>query len=803
MREWNLGPGDPLELTIYADFRLCTLDYVNDHIWELVTAAGDPPALALRTTYGLRARSMRIFPRFSLGGQVVSDPAKFSLAPRLCRFYPNFLLLEFSPFQDIDVVAEYWVPASHTCSGRFSVTNRSNSPVSVTTELCVQLVPLHGGQPFALLPKQSINILAGRTANLAPVIFLTGGPQPGSGPYPSLTINRTFEAGQTRSLTWAQAALDDPKESLELARLTAAQPWESSRARIDMVNTAQSVEVLTGDPDWDAALALSQKTAFRLFFSASRQLPFPSFVLARQPDHGYSPRGDGSDYSSAWSGQSPLEAGYLAGLLPGAPELAAGLLRNFLSGQAPDGTVSWKIGLAGQSGRWLAAPLLGSLAWQTFQRSHDLDFLREVQPGLDAFLQCWFTSQHDRDGDGFPEWDHPQQAGFEDNPAFTVWQAGGQGAEISAVESPALAAMLFREVECLAHIAEALGQSEERKRLEAKLAELRLLAEACWDPGTVSYHNRDRDTHLSPAGKTIGKLRGNGPLPLKQSFTRPLRLLLRIDLRGQATRRPIITLAGHSEEIPQAETFERIDFKWGSNLAVATSHNLYTSVEEIEVVGVEERDRISIMIADFAVEDITLFLPLWRALHDSQRAGMLATQTFFSSDRFGRPFGIPACPASIFSPGRKAAPGIIKEMDPICQAVHLPWNAFIVEGLSNCGLRTEAAQFCARLMSAVIRNLKKQHAFSSAYHAVTGAGIGDRNPLHGLAPLGLFLEVLGLRLESPRRVVLSGKNPYPWPVTVKYRGLMVTRQADQTVIVFPDGQTLTLADPTDAVISID
>jgi hypothetical protein len=116
----------------------------------------------------------------------------------------------------------------------------------------------------------------------------------------------------------------------------------------------------------------------------------------------------------------------------------------------------------------------------------------------------------------------------------------------------------------------------------------------------------------------------------------------------------------------------------------------------------------------------------------------------------------------------------------------------------------------ARLMAAVIQNLKQHHAFARAYHAESGAGIGERNPVQGLAPLGLFLGTLGVRIESPRgspgsstrqRVVLSGKNPFPWSVTVKYRGLTITRHADQTLVVFPDGQTVTLDDPTDAVVS--
>ena len=280
MRDWTLGPGDPLTLTLSADFRLCTTDYVNDHIWELESGGGDPPALALYTTYGLRARSMRIFPSFTLGGQTVTDPASFPLPPRLRCFFPNFLLLDFSPLPGIEVVAEYWAPDSHTTAGRFTVTNRGGEPLTPLLELCAQFAPLEG-QSFSPIPMQSVNVLAGRSSDLAPVIFLTGGPQLGPGPYPSLSLDLDLAAGGSRTLTWAQAALSTPEESLELARRTAARPWEAERARIELVNAAQTVEVHTGEPDWDAAFALSQKTAFSLFFGANRHLPYPSFVLAR------------------------------------------------------------------------------------------------------------------------------------------------------------------------------------------------------------------------------------------------------------------------------------------------------------------------------------------------------------------------------------------------------------------------------------------------------------------------------------------------------------------------------------------
>ena len=602
MRDWSLGSGDPLSLTLAADFRLCTPDYVNDHIWELEISSGDPPALSLGTTYGLRARMMRLFPRFTLGGQTVADPAAFPLPPRLHHFFPNFLSLTFSPFQNIDVEAEYWVPDSHTLAGRFTVTNLASGPVGLLLELCGQLVPIEG-QSLAPLSRQSVNVLAGCSSNLWPVIFLTGGSQFGQGTFPSLTLNLELAGGSARTLTWAQAALGNLEESFELARRTVTRAWEPERAKIEMTNASQVIEICTGDPDWDAAFALSQKAALNLFIGSSQHLPHPSFVLTRQPDQGYSPRGDGSDHPYLWSGQSTFESYTLACQLPGAPELAAGLVRNFLAVQTENGAVDCKPGLAGQRGHWLAAPFLASLAWRTFQHTRDLDFLQEVQPGLEVFFRCWFDRSRDRDGDGFPEWDSPLQTGLEDNPAFTVWPTGGQGADISTVESPALAALLCREAQAQAYIAEALNQPENQIRWENESVRLRLLTEECWDEGAALYHLRDHETHRSPTGKLLGTRRGAGTLALGQSFHQPVRLLIRLELVGETTRHPIVSLHGRNDETPQTESLERMDFQWDTKLAVGTSRLVFTNIDEIEVAGLEKRDRVKVSVMDFSAED--------------------------------------------------------------------------------------------------------------------------------------------------------------------------------------------------------
>ena len=313
MRTWNLGPGDPLQLTIAADARLTSPDYVNDHIWELDLSGGDPSALALRTTFGLRARLMRIFPRFTENGKAISDPAEFAAPPCVRSFYPNFLSVTFSPFTGVDVAADYWIPASQVVCGRLSVTNHSNAPHPIRFELVGQLMPLEG-QSMAVNQRQSVTALEGQVDDLHPVLFLTGGPQAGPGPYSSLALMLDLAPGIVRQASWALASLKDVQESFDLARRTVARPFEAEKARIELKNTSETVDIHTGDPDWDAALAFSQKAALGLFMGPSKHLPNPSFVFSRQPDQGYSRLGDGSDYQHFWNGQPALEAYYLSTL---------------------------------------------------------------------------------------------------------------------------------------------------------------------------------------------------------------------------------------------------------------------------------------------------------------------------------------------------------------------------------------------------------------------------------------------------------------------------------------------------------
>jgi hypothetical protein len=111
----------------------------------------------------------------------------------------------------------------------------------------------------------------------------------------------------------------------------------------------------------------------------------------------------------------------------------------------------------------------------------------------------------------------------------------------------------------------------------------------------------------------------------------------------------------------------------------------------------------------------------------------------------------------------------------------------IGEGLLDYGNVGQAAELLTRLMQPIVHSLREHHAFYEAYNPELLEGIGERHHLGGLAPLGWFLKLLGVQLISPTKVIVRGRNPFPWPVELRWRGIMVRREANRAEITFIDG----------------
>ena len=385
------------------------------------------------------------------------------------------------------------------------------------------------------------------------------------------------------------------------------------------------------------------------------------------------------------------------------------------------------------------------------------------------------------------------QTGFDDNPLFDVWNPWSQGLDISLVHSPSLEAMLYREARSIVQIARKLGKHEEETMLVQSQAEsLKNSLAASWNANQSFYSYRDRETGLVSTGKVIAKKRGDGNLRPKVEFERGVRLLIEIQTKNPAARRPEVEISEYfTKSKGEVETILGHQFQWRTGGLVATTQKLFTRVGRIGITGLDEKDKVIVKLIDTTGEDITLALPLWAGIPEAQQANALIGRNISTADRFDRPFGFPSLAVS---PDPEA--------DAVSMSVTFPWNQLIGEGLLIYGFRAEATLLTVHLMSAVIQNLKQNRSFYQRYHAEKGTGIGERNSLQGFAPVGLFMQALGVTILSSTKVKLEGRNLFPWPVTIKYKGITIVRGLEQTVVTFLNGESVIVKEEQACIVEM-
>jgi hypothetical protein len=784
MRTWKLHLDDPKHLVLAADPRLSPLSYANDQIWELMIGRSDPAAVVLQTTFGLRARSMRIFPQFVESHQTVSNPAEFDTPLTIVEFAPNYAKLKFSPYPGIDVLMEYWIPDSQTAAGRVWIENVGDLERKLRFEMAVVLTPNPEGRPMVPRKREATTILQGQTEDLSPIFFITGGAEGEASPYPNLFHNLELAPGQFRRFTWIQTALPDEEEAFRHARLTASQNWDAEIIRIKML-ASQLPEIYTGEPDWDAALAFSQKAALNLLFAASEHLPHTSFVSTRLPDQGYSQQGSGAEYNHLWNGQTPLEAWYLSHfLLPGNSAIATGVLENFIHHQQENGFVDHKPGLGGQRSSLSAAPFLVSLAWRIYQFTEDRTFLSRVFRPLLWYLQTWFWESNDRDSDGIPEWGNLVQTGYDENPFFSRWQPWAQGTEITAVESPDLSAYLYRETVLLKKIAEITDQKEPLTYLEALSNNLHSAVQNSWNGRRGSFQYWDRDSHETQKGENLGERTGSGEILIDLVFDLPTRLQIRLEAEDSPKPQVEISIHGYLPNGQhRVETIQPEYLVWVQGICIYTLPNLYSEIEHIHISGLPSKGRAVLQVTDHYQDDHTLLTPIWAKMVTEKQLDRILERKLFNDRFYNQPYGIPALP----KPNTK-------EAEETGLLTWLPWNAMVVEGLLEYGETEKAAEIFSRLMQAIIHNLKQEDSFRTFYHSSQLSASGQRNHLIGLPSAGLFLEIVGIRPISPWKVQVLHKNPFPWPVRICYHGTWIISSDEQVEIRFLDGERTVISD---------
>jgi hypothetical protein len=361
---------------------------------------------------------------------------------------------------------------------------------------------------------------------------------------------------------------------------------------------------------------------------------------------------------------------------------------------------------------------------------------------------------------------------------------------ISQVHSPALEALLYNEAACLIKMAEQLEHHDSLSLLHEQAATLRKSIESTWQARTGLYHYRERGTGSNLAGKVLLRQQGAGAVSAKLKFESPIRLLIEVQTQSPAAKRPEIRLHQFATK-PAEEIIESGNYQWRNGGSVYTTKNVFSKLAKVVVRDLGADDVVVIKTLDFTTEDHTLFTPLWAGVPDEQHAQIMIGRALLDAGRFHRPYGVPACPL-LTQP----------EAESVSQSVHLPWNLLISEGLLRYGFRADAARMFVHNMTAIIQNLKQNRAFYARYHAERGTGIGERNALSGLAPVGLFMKILGVEILSATRVKLVGENPFPWDVTIQYKGLKVIRGQMKTEVIFANGKSVVVTDTESTLVSL-
>ncbi len=790
MQEWHLTAESPLSMRFAADARLKRTDYTDDQSWEIIFGNAEEPFLAFQTRYGGRVSLARLMPIWTLDGRVIHTSMALAERPALRAFAPSYAKVTAKLTNTLSLTSELFVFESHAAGGRFTLHNSSAVPVEVRLELVAQVLRDEKQIDMNVLGLEDGTdaLHMGRAGNLNPILVLENAKAPAprfvaTPQAPKLITLFSVPANGTFAVRWAHGGQVSMKDSLQTAFFWLRRAdWQAELRKIEQLS-AETLTFETGDPDLDAALAFSTNVVLRSFVNATGSLPYASFVSARIPSRGWSPRGDGSDHGWQWSGQSALLAALaLPSVAALAPELALGALRNFLAVRQNDGFIDNKPGLGGQRAKLLSMPLLASTALALYEQTEDASFLAEAFPILRAFFMRWFAPESDQDRDGFPEWMNATHSAYTSNPLFSRLYRWAQNADISKVESPDLAAYLIAEGRALVRMSELIGDTNGMESVISRVQRLEAHLEALWHGDLGTYLYRDRDTDQTLRGVHLFRGKGDEAFSAKTRLEPPNRLILRvIGGRDIAPRFSAVIEGVDASGRHVAETLPSSAFTWYYGLGTAVSEKVYAQINYIKFEGLIRLFNLEVDTVDLFRQNLTQLMALWSGAPSAERAAQIVA-TLTDPERYWRPYGLPICPVSDSA--------FVANNDGGSGGVWLFWNVLILEGLLRYGYLDEATTLFKRLLSAQLRALRRDHGFREGYNSETGEGLGDVDELAGIVPISAFLRLIGLRIVNARRVWAGGTFAFEQPVTVRRGALQVTRSASGTRVVFPSGKVV-------------
>ena len=764
MQNLPIFPADPVSLSFATDRVSNPSDSNLDAVWQLKLEPKAP--LVMQTSFGLRVQEFQLFPVFTLNKISAALMTDFFSAPRLESLLPNYVRLIFSPQSSCRCHYELWVDSDHTLLGRCTVTNESSETIDFGIQIAAKLIPFGTGNGMHGSSRDHKTFLISETDKLNIALVMDTIPKAVLSPNPALEWTSVIAPAESAQLQWRCCAFENTLEGLNEAFAPFHLDWDDQIKQLETLYYGKQIEIATPNSDWDHVFQSVQNQAQLLLYRSNLAGFELGFNAQRNPNSNPIPPVVSAGLTQTASPRfEVLQLMQLIQvLLPTQPLSVKSLIEHFF------GQLS--ASLAQQNGKKgeLPIPYLCQIIWQTFTVLQDPGVLKLIFPVLQKVIQAWFSPAHDRDQDGLPEWDSLDQTGLKTLRAFNLLSPDDLPAHISTTESLDLGYLLLKELSAMQRIAQFLKNEEtERKCLEWKARlQSRLASQEELKPVPLIV---DRDSHRSSSRQLLFK--GNLSDLAGRVFilSEPGRLNLQLSSPLQLRKPAMISLQGKT---PSGEALEEVipseDILWLPGYFFAYSKNIYSKLTALSVPEMPD-GRLVLYTADFSSRFISHFLG-WhpQGAEDSPPSpasdvleGALQACHFGLPEQISEPENGPMGP------------------------VNLAWNTLIITDLIEKGEKKLAFEIFKRLMAGVIQELKTDHLFSEAFSSSDARAVGARNSVSGLIPIQILLDLAGIKLFNSQKVSISGENALPWPITLRLKGLTVTRDGKNTSITFPDG----------------
>ncbi len=743
---------DPISLTLAADHAFAT-DLENpDIVWQLELDPNQP--LSLQTSLGLQAQSFRIFPFVARNKHVYQNLDEFLLSPRIDSLGSNYANINLSPDADTQASYEFWAREPYAISGRVTLRNTGTENAELSARVAALLVPLNGGQGMSITKLDYKTYLRGQSGELTVALVMEGMPKPVISPNQALEISQLLQPGEEFSVLWRCSVAFSPAQSQERALKAFPANWQAEVARLEVADQARTLEIETPLQDWNLVFKSLQDQANLLVKQPEDHEQGLTYFDKRNT---HSPVGKAFEPRFGWNGNS--DAGtilqirqFVRALLPTQTQLAVELVRDILNKLKSDFKYAPPF------------PQLAGLVWDVHTYHQQPQFLAEYLPALVEQTLRWLSPQHDRDQDALPEWPDPDYAGLADLTNFNVWKEDSFPTRIASTESLGLASLLSGELDTLQRMTRVLGDEDlaeqirpYQERLASAIARFRA------ELPNASFI--DRDTHRVHPSQLLMEVQLPDPKWESIQLAEPARL--NILLKCRAIFMPgdfqVIGADSQGQELRESITSENI--LWLPMSFHITTQNVFSRFDRLEGLEVNNGS-LQVYTSDLEISDISQQLG-WEG-----QTGEEELPTWAAPQDFRYRFGLPTDLNPAKAGGNK---------------VNIGWNCLLIEHLNRIGEKKLAFDLLSRLMLGFSAMLKREHALMEGFTSESGACWGNRNGLRGLLPPLLLLEVAGIQIINELKVSVSGENPCPWPLIVRFRGLEVRREGKNTTIQFPDG----------------